>query len=116
MSEQDFKHLDDIIEALEDRFLARFGRWIWLNVAVAVTFLLTGAGQWYSLQSRISSLETWKTERVRPIEDYYKDREESALWRGQITQEIKGMKESIDAIAFKMGMRDQAELNRLSKQ
>lgn len=116
MSEQEYKHLDGVIEALEDRFLARFGRWIWLNVAVAVTFLLMGAGQWYAIQGRITSLETWKTERVKPIEDYYRDREEAALWRGQTTQEIKAMKESIDAINFKLGMRDQAELNRLSKQ
>lgn len=114
MSEQEYKHLDGVIEALEDRFLARFGRWIWLNVAVAVTFLLMGAGQWYSAQERVTVLEKWKDQVSETVKRIDRDREDSAVWRGQTTLEIKAMKESIDAINFKLGMRDQAELNRLS--
>lgn len=31
---------------------------------------------WYGLQSRVEKLETWKSERALPIDEYHKFREE----------------------------------------
>jgi Tfp pilus assembly protein PilO len=50
-------------------------------VGSVVTIIVAAAaliGYWNGLTNRVAAIETWKAERVRPIEDYYKDREQNA--------------------------------------
>ena len=63
----------------------------WAAVAVLVS-LGFGAGVWATkLDARVEKIEIWKAERVAPIEDYYKFRED-------IAGELAGLKKSISAL------------------
>lgn len=64
---------------------------VWAAVAVLVS-LGFGAGVWATkLDARVEKIETWKADRVAPIEDYYKFRED-------IAGELAGFKKSISAL------------------
>ncbi len=48
------------------------------SVATIIVAAASLIGYANGISNRLSAVETWKSERVRPIEDYYKDREQNA--------------------------------------
>ena len=63
--------LDALLLAGEQRILARIGRWVLAILGTAVLFGVMGAANWFGIVGRLERLETWKTERAKPIEEYY---------------------------------------------
>ena len=59
------------LEELEQRIQARIGRWALAILGTTVLLAVGAASNWYGALGRISAIETWKTERTKPIEDYY---------------------------------------------
>ena len=75
MGQTDVAEIEQHISGLEQRVLARVGKWSLAILAGFASLLLSIAALYYGLDGRIGRLETWKTERSVPIEDYYKHRE-----------------------------------------
>jgi len=68
----------------------------WGAVAVLVA-LGFGAGVWATkLDARVEKIETWKSERIAPIEDYYKFREEIAAELAGLKKSIAGLQETAE--------------------
>ena len=65
--------VQDLFTRLKQEVMAAVGRWV-IGIIASWT-ILTGAAltKWNVQDVRIERLETWKTERMQPIEDYYEN-------------------------------------------
>lgn len=75
MGQQDIASLEHTIAELEQRILARVGKWALTIMGTCVALAIGASTQWFGLLARVDRLEVWREERNQPIEQYYKDRE-----------------------------------------
>jgi len=78
MSEHDIESLEHTLSELEQRIYARIGKWALAIIGSCIAIAVVASSNWFALTGRIDKLETWRSERTQPIEDYYTDREISA--------------------------------------
>lgn len=71
MSTSDVQELEATLVELEQRIQARIGKWALAILGTAFAFGVMGAANWFGIVNRVERLETWKTERAKPIEEYY---------------------------------------------
>jgi tetrahydromethanopterin S-methyltransferase subunit G len=78
MGQNDVASIEATLTELEQRIMARLGRYAWAIIGTVIAITLGAATQWYGLTGRVYSLEVWKADRAKPIESYYTDREVNA--------------------------------------
>ena len=96
MSEHDIQSLETTLAELEQRIYARIGKWALTIIGSCIAIAIMASSNWFAVTGRIEKLETWKSERVRPIEDYYTDKEEQADRLARIESRIEEILRMLD--------------------
>lgn len=88
------KLIVDVERRLEEKILASIGKWATRIIVTVIAATFAGAGAWFSALGRIEKLEVWKLERTKPIEDYYRDKQDTAAYQAKVLEIMAEMKES----------------------
>ena len=89
MGQQDVESLEHTLSELEQRIMARIGRWAVAIIGSCIVIAITASANWFGLIDRVSNLETWKAGHGPPIEDYYEDRQTTSERLAKIEARIE---------------------------
>lgn len=78
MSTLEAAEIESALTELEQRILARIGRWALTIIGTCVVLAVGAATQWFGVIGRIDRLEVWKAERAVGVEEYQEFREDIA--------------------------------------
>lgn len=102
MSQADVNSIEQTLQELERRIYAAIGKaliGIFLSV-ITITGIVVKT--WNASDNRISALESWRVEREKPIEDYYKFKEELASTLADIKANQRTNTANIEKILNKL--------------
>lgn len=107
LSHEEAVEFENLLTEIERRMLATIGKYAVASLVSILALTITAAGAWFGQAARIGALETWKTDRAKPIEDYYEQQKADAEQRGRIEQTLKDLKEQLQDV--------KADLKRLDR-
>lgn len=78
MGNTEYQELEHTLTELEQRIMARIGKWALTIIGSCVAIAIVASSNWFEVLGRVDRLETWKTERTQPIEAYYETQQLNA--------------------------------------
>lgn len=89
MGQGDVAAIEGTLNELEQRIMARIGKWALAIIGTVIAIVLMASSHWFALHARVDRIEIWKAERVKPIEEYYKDQQITAERLARIEAKIE---------------------------
>lgn len=83
------------IDELKTEILAAVGKWAIAIIGSILAATIFALSQWYAVMSRVDRLETWKSERTKPIEDYYAEQRLNGERMARIESKLDTLAEEI---------------------
>lgn len=96
MSEAQRDEVTILVYEIEQRFMAKLAKWALAHIVAFVGLTATAVGGYYQAVARVDALERWRSERVKPIEDYYKQQEALANWMGSVDAKLENIQKQLD--------------------
>lgn len=101
MSTEESTSIEKSILALEEKFLARLGKWGISIIGAIVTITIMAVTSWNGLSFRVERLEDWRSGSTKPFEQYHEDQKKDAERLAAIEAKLSYIAERIDKISSK---------------